>query len=157
MPKKGQKKEVVRFYSEGLTKSATKIAKAYPGILGHICEYGVAVVSVVGKAPTRAGRMIYAHIMAVREPYKIFMEFPNDQEPHFIIEVFDDNINSRGLEKSQIDKFVKLVLFHELLHIDQNGKLQPHDIEDFSTMQKIFGNSWMSNFDKVPDPETPTK
>lgn len=84
-----------------------------------------------------SGRIVHAQCELVSDKYK--WGIPAD----FMITVFDPNVLGFS------DEQMKILLFHELLHINiryQDGEekysINPHDIEDFRYIIDRFGSHW---------------
>lgn len=81
----------------------------------------------------------FADCRKVTGPMRAFIPFK------FIITFYDYNVSL--LTENQ----KKVLMYHELRHIDTDGSLIPHDIEDFSDILKKYGLQWAKPGQEVPD------
>jgi len=81
----------------------------------------------------------YAECRKVKSSYKAFIPYD------YIITFYD--YNTSLLSQNQ----KKLLMYHELKHIDSTGGIIPHDVEDFSDILKNFGIDWAKQGATVPD------
>lgn len=82
---------------------------------------------------TSGGKTIYGQCEKVADKYR--WGIPAD----FTITLFEKNI--KGMDHEQI----KILLFHELLHVGIKGdkySVVPHDLEDFKIIIDKFGTNW---------------
>jgi len=54
----------------------------------------------------------------------------------FAIIVYEPN--AALLDETQL----RILIYHELLHVGKNGKVNPHDVEDFAAVINRFGSNW---------------
>lgn len=54
------------------------------------------------------------------------------------------------IENMQQEQVIALI-YHELLHIDTDGSLRPHDIEDWSQLIATFGADWAETVGSIRD------
>lgn len=88
---------------------------------------------------TKRGRQILADCRAVKGPYRALVDY------QFIITFYEPNI--QDLSENQ----QKILMLHELKHIQEDGKIRPHDVEDFSDILHRYGIDWSNNGQDVPD------
>lgn len=55
----------------------------------------------------------------------------------FIITVYEPNI--MDLTEAQL----QILIYHELLHIGLEGKLRPHNVQDFYSILHLYGLDWI--------------
>lgn len=83
-------------------------------------------------------KVVFAQCEKVPEKYK--WAVPAD----FCIVVFEPNV------EQFTDEQIRILLFHELLHVGIDGDsyfIRPHDIEDFHTIIERFGMNWSATDD----------
>ena len=82
----------------------------------------------------KVGKLIFGQCEKVSEKYK--WGIPCD----FTITVFEPNV------EDFTDDQIRILLFHELLHIGFNDKnepyVKPHDLEDFKVIIDRYGTHW---------------
>lgn len=84
-----------------------------------------------------AGALVLGECFLVREPWSAYC--PHD----FVIVIYAPNVVD--LKESQL----KILLYHELLHIDMDEKngepryrIRPHDVEEFREVINTYGLDW---------------
>ena len=84
-----------------------------------------------------AGALVLGECFLVREPWSAYC--PHD----FVIVIYAPNV--LDLKESQL----KILLYHELLHIDMDEKngepryrIRPHDVEEFREVINTYGLDW---------------
>ena len=75
----------------------------------------------------------YARIRAVSFTYSELLEYC------YIIEFNFEKVSNYCDTKKQFRNALILIAYHELMHINEKGKLRKHDIQDFWHILKIFG------------------
>ena len=106
--------------------------------LSYISESGVSVGIVASSLKKKKGSMIiHADCRKVQDIYKLYCPYD------FIITMYERNI------LYFTDEQIRILLFHELLHIGVNGSgddikmsVKYHDINDFETIYKRYGLDW---------------
>lgn len=116
----------------------------------------IVVLSVFGKKPGGEDRRVYGKCSIARAPFDQFLMADNEQV-NYIIEIFEDSVEELGLTPDEKAKFLKMVLLHELYHIELDDagkwKIRKHDIEDFRWMVEKWGYVWGATTGGViPDP-----
>lgn len=86
------------------------------------------------------GKLVLGECKLVKDVYKLYIPYD------FLIIIYEPNIE--GLTQEQI----KILLYHELLHIDVTDtegdpqyNVAPHDIEDFRAVIDKYGLDWAEN------------
>lgn len=122
------------------------VIDAVPG-LRWIREAGVRIAFLKSyKEKKHSGKPVLGECTKVQPLYGPFCPYD------FLITVFAANM--AGLSLNQL----KVVLWHELLHIGMNEKngtltyvVEPHDIEDFREIVDRFGLDWARPGARIPD------
>ncbi|CCO08252.1 putative metallopeptidase [Desulforamulus hydrothermalis] len=87
----------------------------------------------------------YAQIGKVPEKWQEIIYQVTGRTFQYFMEIFKRNI--REMSREQIIALV----YHELRHIDYDGGLKHHDIEDWSEMVYGLGLNWSSTKTVIPD------
>jgi len=89
------------------------------------------------KEKKSSGALVLGECFLVRDPWSVYC--PHD----FVIVIYAPNVND--LKESQL----KILLYHELLHIDMDEKngepryrIRPHDVEEFREVINNYGLDW---------------
>ena len=106
--------------------------------LDYISECGVSVGIVASSQKKKKGNMlVHADCRKVQDIYKLYCPYD------FIITVYERNI------LYFTDEQIRILLFHELLHIQVSGSgddlklsVKDHDINDFALIYKRYGLDW---------------
>lgn len=104
--------------------------------LAELNEYGVEIIFLASDAVKKKGeKLVFGQCEKVSEKYK--WGIPCD----FTVTVFEPNV------EGFTDKQIRILLFHELLHIGFNEKsgepcIVPHDLEDFKVIIDRYGTDW---------------
>lgn len=83
------------------------------------------------------GNKVFADITQVAGLLSYYCDY------HFIVTVYEPNVIDLT------DAQIQVLIYHELLHIDSEGKLRGHDVQDFYTILDRYGLDW-SNDDSLP-------
>lgn len=83
------------------------------------------------------GRDVHAECVLVKDMYRTFCPYD------FLIIFYE--LNNSGFTDEQL----RILMYHELLHVDVNEKdgearyaVSPHDVEDFRTVIEQYGIDW---------------
>lgn len=102
--------------------------------LAHIKENEISIICLASEHKKKSGdKLILGQCEKIAEKYK--WGIPCD----FTITIFEPNV--AGLSDEQL----KIVIFHELLHVgvdDDRLYIVPHDLEDFKLIISEFGIDW---------------
>lgn len=99
--------------------------------LGYLKNAPVRIVYLESTHKKRGkGKIIHGQCEKVLEKNK--WGIPAD----FTITIFEPNV--AGMSEDQL----RVLLFHELLHIGEDFELAPHDLEDFRYIIDRFGSDW---------------
>jgi predicted metallopeptidase len=102
--------------------------------LSYISEFDIRIGYVRNfDRKCKGEQLIFGRCVKVPITYQAFLPFD------FIIELFEPNI------ELLTDEQLKILIYHELLHIDigpKGPKVKPHDIEDFYTIIDRFSSRW---------------
>lgn len=111
--------------------------------LNIIRDFDVKIGYVLSYEQKRAkGRAINAECRKVNGSYNAYLPFD------FIVTFFEPNIYHMTENQK------KVLMLHELMHIgigEKGLRIEPHDIEDFSTILKKFGLEWNGFDQDIPD------
>jgi predicted metallopeptidase len=99
--------------------------------LSYIKDLDISIIYLSSEHEKKhKGKNVLGQCEKIQEKYK--WGIPCD----FTITVFEPNVE--GMTTDQI----KILLFHELLHIGEDGNIRPHDLEDFKYIIDRFGTDW---------------
>lgn len=128
--------------NESLRQMGEAIIKAMPE-LNIIRDFDVKIGYVLSYEQKKAkGRTINAECRKVNGSYNAYLPFD------FIVTFFEPNIYHMTENQK------KVLMVHELMHIgigEKGLRIEPHDIEDFSTIIKKFGLKWNGFDQDIPD------
>lgn len=86
-----------------------------------------------------------ACILCVKQPYKNMLAFLlGNNTPEYVICVFGHHAEGKS------EKWRQIVMLHELEHIQVDGKIKEHDVQDFKYILKAFGIDWQADRE-LPD------
>jgi predicted metallopeptidase len=85
------------------------------------------------------GKIIFADCRAVKGSYRALLDF------RYIITFYEPNMCDFTANQR------KILMLHELKHIQEDGKVRPHDVEDFASIIYKYGITWNSHGSDVPD------
>lgn len=74
--------------------------------------------------------IIRADCHKVQERYKDFCPFD------YLVTVYEPNVEGFS------DRQIGILLHHELLHINRDGSLNPHDVNEFRQIIEEYGADW---------------
>jgi len=121
---------------------AEKIINAKPELAFiHECEIKIGYVMAY-ESKKRQGRSVYADCRKINGSYLAYLPYD------ILITVYEPNIS--WLTENQR----KIVIYHELRHIDVNERgitVKPHDIEDFESILREHGLGWSQPGNDVID------
>lgn len=119
---------------KGMRRLAERVAIKYPELFEHIdLDRVLFYREVTGKASGAAGIC-----RKISTPYRqILRDLGLDAE--FIIEFYSASTEGKSKEWEAI------LMFHELQHIGEDGKLVEHDVEDFYSVLNNVGVDWTAD------------
>lgn len=124
-----------RHISEEYTKIGQELITTEPA-LEELNEYGLTIIFLASDHEKKKGdKLVFGQCEKVSEKYK--WGIPCD----FTITVFEPNV------EGFTDEQIKILLFHELLHIgfsEKSGEpyVKAHDLEDFKVIIDRYGTHW---------------
>ena len=95
---------------------------------GHIDEEKFLVIDAEGDAKKR--------YLAKIKKMSILESYLCDKEYEYVI------IVNKDLMLNKSEEFIFKVLEHELMHIDINGKIIDHNLQDFKEIIEKYGTRW---------------
>lgn len=123
----------IRRMSEEYQRIAEEVIEEYDE-LSYLRGGDVLIVLLSSDAQKKKGtHLVFGLCEKVPEKYK--WGIPCD----FTITIFDQNISEFS------DEQLRILIFHELLHIGFDGDkwfIRPHDLEDFKEIIDRFGTHW---------------
>ena len=124
-----------------LRSLAGKILDRFPE-LSHVDEFigRENVCYVLSYEPKGdKGKTVFADCRAVKGPFRALMDY------RYIITFYEPNIQDFTENQK------KILMLHELKHIQEDGKVRLHDVEDFSSILHRYGIDWNNYGQDVPD------
>lgn len=123
---------------------AEALCDKYPE-LGHIDVDQIIFLDNIKSKGKSRGRRIYAQTGLVSERWQEIVYQMTGQAFSFFIEFFKEN--TRHLSREQMI----VLLYHELRHIDEEGKIIAHHIEEWSEVLEGLGPGWAFPGKAIPD------
>ncbi|EGO63517.1 putative metallopeptidase [Acetonema longum] len=99
------------------------------------------VLSYEPKIDRKTGGVVFADCRMVTGPFRALMDY------RYIVTFYDPHV--QDLTENQ----KKVLMLHELLHIKDDGKIRPHDIEDFSMILRQYGLDWNDPYRTIDIPD----
>ena len=116
------------------------LVKRYPGRLGNVFPTQIAFLVNTEDKPVNKGRAALAKTFRLSARYEYLTGYTH------VVEFYSQN--TEHLTNRQLT----LLLYHELLHIGEEGKLQGHDVEEFGEIVDTFGRQVLDyRRDDLPD------
>ena len=124
---------------------AERVTRAYPEVFGHIDVSRIAFLYELTGKPAKYGRNRTAAGVCIK-PKSVFRDLllMHGAEYWYIIAFFGEACEGRSLE------WLQLLMYHELRHIGEDGKLVEHEIEGFLDEFDLAGTRWGYDQD-LPD------
>lgn len=124
-----------------LQKLGKAIIKKFPEF-DFINDYGIRIGYVKTEEVKSGEKTTYADTRKVTDVYQAYLPFD------FVITFYGD-------VEFLSDKQRKLLMYHELRHIEvgtKGYKVRQHEVEDFRNILELYGINWMDfNNETVPD------
>lgn len=124
-----------RHLSEEYTLLAKELIDTEPK-LEHLKNANISIAFLGSDLAKRSnGMVVYGQCEKVAAKYKWIIPFD------FTITIYEPNLQYKSEEA------LKIVLFHELLHIgieEENHYVIPHDLEDFKYIVDRYGTEWIN-------------
>ncbi len=132
------------FINESYRPIAQALTKKYRE-LAHVNTKAILFVEDTESTKKKNGRIIFAQISQVPEKWNDIVYQATGRHFEFLLEIFKVNIAMMSREQ------IIALIYHELRHIDQEGKLRSHDIEDWTEMIEKLGVNWNNTRGSIPD------
>ena len=118
-------------FRSGIKELAEKIIEVKDDLF-HIREYEVGFLySDIEKK--NGGCFVYADCTKTNAMLKYYSGYD------FIITIYEPNV------MDLTDGQLQMLLYHELLHIGEDGRLRPHNVQDFHEIIGKHGIDWIDN------------
>ena len=125
---------------EDLRQLAAMLCKRYPGRLGNVFPTQIAFLVNLEDKPISKGRAALAKTFRMSARYEFLTGYTH------VIEFYSQH--TTYLTNNQLT----VLLYHELLHIGEEGKLQGHDVEEFGEIVDAFGRTVLDyQREDIPD------
>lgn len=125
---------------EDLRDLAARLRERFPGRLGSVFPTKIAFLSNSEDMPKSKGRECMAKTFRISARYAFLTGYSH------VIEFYP--LNCGHLTNNQLT----VLLYHELLHIGEEGRIQGHDVEEFGEVIDSFGRTVLDcKRDDIPD------
>lgn len=130
--------------NESYRPIAQALVKKYEE-LKHIAVESILFIEDTESAKKSNGQIIFAQIGAIPEKWSDIVYQTSGQPFDYLMEIF--KINTAMMSREQIIALI----YHELRHIGEDGKIKSHDIEDWTNMVEKLGLDWGSTRASIPN------
>ncbi|MTI82612.1 MAG: hypothetical protein FH756_01675 [Firmicutes bacterium] len=130
--------------NEAYRPIAQALVERYPE-LGHIAVKDILFVDDMESTGKHKDKYKFAQISKVPEKWHQIIYQMTGKSFGFMMEFFKRNIESTSREQ------VIALVYHELRHIDIDGELKSHDIEDWANMHYKLGFNWAETKRRIPN------
>ena len=130
--------------NESYRPIARALIEKYPE-LRHILVNSILFVEDTVSTKKKNGKVVFAQIGPIPEKWNDILFQMTGRSFDFMLEVF--KVNTSVMSREQIIALI----YHELRHIDLDGKIIGHDIEDWLNMVEKLGIRWGSTRANIPD------
>ena len=125
---------------EDLRDLAARLVEKFPGRLGNVYPTQIAFLSNSDDMPRNKGRACMAKTFRLSARYEFLTGYTH------VVEFYPLNCGHLS------DRQLTILLYHELLHIGEEGKLQGHDVEEFGEVIDTFGREVLDyRNERLPD------
>ena len=132
------------FINEVYRPVAEALVKKYKEI-GHVVINNILFVEDTEGTKKKNGKTVYAQIGLIPEKWDDIIYQMTGKRFGYMMEIFKINIAMMSREQ------VYALIYHELRHIDTDGSIKGHDIEDWTNMIEKLGADWGSTRGSIPN------
>ncbi len=137
--------EKLYFTDTKAQKTLKELRYKYKAYVEESEGVSIRVVSVMGATPKLGEQLIYGKVKVVPGLWRALWKEETGKMFEVIIEMFEDNIGSIGLDDAESKKFRDTVLLEQLYSIVRDAEkgtvsIRKPDIQGFQWIQKKFGN-----------------
>ena len=130
--------------NESYRPIAAALIKKYPE-LKHIAVESILFVEDTETIKKNKGQIVFAQISAIPEKWSDIVYQATGQPFEYLLEIF--KINTAMMSREQIIALI----YHELRHIGEDGKIIDHEINDWINMVEKLGVNWNVTKGSIPD------
>ena len=132
------------FINEAYRPVATALVKKYKEI-SHVVVNNILFIEDTEGTKKKQGRTIFAQIGLIPEKWDDVIYQLTGKRFGYMMEIYKINIAMMSREQ------VYALIYHELRHIDTDGSIKGHDIEDWTNMIEKLGVDWGSTRAGIPN------
>ncbi len=132
------------FINEAYRSIAADLIDKYPE-LSHIAPNSILFVDDRESKKKNKGQTIFAQISAIPEKWSDIVYQASGHPFEYLLEVYRENTAMMSREQ------IIALIYHELRHIGQDGKIKNHDIEDWTNMVEKLGVDWNVTQGSIPN------
>jgi len=123
---------------------AMALADKYPE-LDHIKHHQILFIDNISGTGSHLDKKKYAQIGKIPGKWQEIIQQMTGRKFFYVMEMFRLNICEMSREQ------ITALIYHELRHIDIDGDLKSHDIEDWTEMIEHLGPDWAVTISDIPD------
>lgn len=123
---------------------AAALVKKYPEI-SHIKTNEILFIDNVSGTGSTLDKKKRAQIGKIPSKWQEIIQQMTGRSFHYFMELFKMNVYEMSQEQ------IIALIYHELRHIDLDGDLKHHDLEDWTEMLEKLGPDWASTKAYIPD------
>lgn len=132
------------FINEAYRPVAEALVKKYKEI-GHVVINNILFVEDTEGKKKKAGKTVYAQIGLIPDKWDDIIYQLTGKRFGYMMEIYKINICMMSREQ------IFALIYHELRHIDTDGSIKGHDIEDWTNMIEKLGVDWGSTKASIPN------
>ena len=130
--------------NESYRPIAAALIKKYPE-LKHIAVDSILFVEDTESAKKNKGQIVFAQIGTIPEKWSDIVYQISGQPFDYLLEIYRLNIMQMSREQ------IYALIYHELRHIGEDGKIIDHEINDWINMVEKLGVNWNVTKGSIPD------
>lgn len=132
------------FINEAYRPVAQALIKKYKEIK-HIIVNEILFIEDTESKKKKNGQIVFAQIGLIPDKWDDVIYQLTGRRFGYMMEIYKLNISMMSREQ------IYALIYHELRHIDRDGKLVGHDIEDWINMIEKLGADWGSTRASIPN------
>lgn len=132
------------FINESYRPIASALVKKFDEI-SHVMVGNILFVEDQVSVKKKAGKTIFAQVSQVPEKWDDIIYQITGKHFAYMMEIYKFNIVNMSREQ------VYALIYHELKHIDRDGSIKGHDIEDWTNMIEKLGADWGTTRNNIPN------
>jgi hypothetical protein len=132
------------FINEAYRPIAAALVNKFDEI-SHVIVEDILFVEDTTSVKKKQGRTIFAQVSQVPDKWNDIVYQLTGRHFDFMMEIYKINIYNMSREQ------VYALIYHELRHIDRDGSIIGHDIEDWTNMIEKLGVDWNTTRNGIPN------